>query len=243
MAEPFLRTYTLTAEESARWQRGGMAALALQQQLAELHRQGSLGMEPRLEVFHPDGILAAQHQVSLPTNPVPSRTLDATMGLAHEPTSGRAPSPRETQMPATSRVEGTLYTTPRATAYQMSARESAAWSRGGAEARAVEAAIGDALHDFAPSQGVPVLLDDGRAMYTAGGSSMHEVASALRLLWDRASQLTPSFNMHLDVSLSLGTQDGTPRTELAQLERRLDQLAQAQGFERSRQADQGMGMA
>jgi hypothetical protein len=242
MAESAWRTYTLTADESSRWQRGGVAALALQHQLAELHRQGSLGLEPRLEVFHPDGILAAQHQLPLPQDTTPLPKEAATL-LTQEPASGLAQASQTAQTPAMSRVEGTLYTTPRVTAYQMSARASAAWSRGGAEARAVEAAIGDALQDFAPSQGVPVLLDDGRAMYTYGGSAMQEVTSALSLLWDRARQLAPSFDMQFDVSLHLGTHDGTPRSELAQLGRRLAQLAQAQGTVHSRQAEQGMGMA
>ena len=43
MADNAWLTYQLSQTESTVWQQGGPAALALQQQLAEIHRQGGLG--------------------------------------------------------------------------------------------------------------------------------------------------------------------------------------------------------
>jgi hypothetical protein len=211
MADNPQLVYELSQAESARWQRGGAAALLLQQQLAEAHRQGSLGFARDLDVFHPDGILAAQY-TAYEAPQVPPQ----------------APALSQVQVPAPvrdlGRTEGTLIETPMITAYQMSARESAAWSRGEHEARMVEANIGDALKDVTTSQPVAVLLDDGRAVYTRGDNVLQTMTDALGVLRDRLSALASGVQVHMDVSVQLGTPRGASQDTIGALQQRADQL-------------------
>jgi hypothetical protein len=206
---PALR-YDLSPTESTVWQQGGQPARLLQQQLAETHRQGSLGLAPALEVLHPDGTLAAQYTVQAPA-PVE-----------------QAPALSQVQVPAPARdlgrAEGTLIETSTVVAYQMSANESAAWSRGEHEARMVEANIGDALKDVTTTRGVPVLLDDGRAVYTHGGNLFQTMTESLELLRDRLGAIASGFQVHMDVSVQLGPPRGTSQDAIAALQQRADQL-------------------
>ena len=124
------------------------------------------------------------------------------------------------------------------TAYQMSAKESAAWSRGDHEARMVEANIGDALKDVTTTQAVPVLIDDGRAVYTHGGTIFQTMTEALGLLQDRLDGLSRGLEVHMDSRSALGPQPDTMQTSVATLQDRVDQLTR-QAPQRSQQ--QGMG--
>jgi hypothetical protein len=218
MADNARLRYQLSQTESTVWQQGGPAALALQQQLAELHRQGSLGFASFLEVFHPDGILAAQH-----TAPAPQQAPSS-------PPVVQVPSPSQVQVPSPARdlgrAEGTLLETSTITAYRMSANESAAWSRGEHEARMVEANIGDALKEVTTSQPVAVLLDDGRAAYTHGGTMLQTMSEAISLLRDRLSALASGVQVHLDFSVQLGTPRGTVQDAVGALQQRANQLTQ-----------------
>jgi hypothetical protein len=214
---PALR-YHLSPTESTVWQQGGQPALLLQQQLAETHRQGSLGLAPTLEVLHPDGTLAAQYTIQTPAQgPSPSPV-------------EQAPSPSQVQVPSPARdlgrAEGTLLETSTITAYRMSANESAAWSRGEHEARMVEANIGDALKDVTTSQPVAVLLDDGRAVYTHGGTMLQTMSEAISLLRDRLSALASGVQVHMDFSVQLGTPRGTVQDAVGALQQRANQLTQ-----------------
>ena len=155
MADTNRLLYELSQAESTVWQQGGPAAIALQHQLAELHRQGSLGFASFLDVFHPDGILAAQHAAYTAQQTQPAPLVAQPQALS------QAPEPQRSQEQVTppvrdlGRAEGTLIEASTVVAYQMSADESAAWSRGGHEARMVEANIGDALKDVTTTRGVP----------------------------------------------------------------------------------------
>jgi hypothetical protein len=122
------------------------------------------------------------------------------------------------------RAEGTLIETSTVTAYQMSANESAAWSRGDHEARMVEANIGDALKDVTKSQPVAVLLDDGRAMWTQGESLLETFTASIGLLRDRLTALASGVQVHADLSVQFG---------------RPQQATQARA---DRQQHQGMGL-
>jgi hypothetical protein len=204
MADSNRLLYELSQAESTVWQQGGPAALALQHQLAELHRQGSLGLASLLEVFHPDGTLAAQHTAQTPVQ------------VQASPQGEQAPSFSQVQEPSLSqghmaspvrdlgRAEGTLIETSTVVAYQMSANESAAWSRGDHEARMVEANIGDALKDVTTAQPVAVLLDDGRSAYTQGESLLQAFTASMGLLRDRLTALASGVQVHADLSVQFG---------------------------------------
>ena len=147
------------------------------------------------------------------------------------------PDPKVPSRVTLGRAEGTLLETSTVTAYQMSANESAAWSRGDHEARMVEANIGDALKDVATSQPVAVLLDDGRAMYTHGGDLFQTLTESMSLLRDRLSALTSGAQVHLDFSVQIGAPRGSSQDAIATLQQRADQLtrpapqrAQSQGM-------------
>jgi hypothetical protein len=224
MADSNRLLYQLSQAESTLWQQGGPAALAFQYQLAELHRQGSLGLMPILDVLHPDGILAAQHLAYGPTE------VQTTAQSMSSVASSQAQDTVQSQMSIPSpvrdlgRAEGSLIETSTVTAYQMSARESAAWSRGDHEARMVEANIGDALKDVTTSQPVAVLLDDGRAVYTRGDNVLQTMTDALGVLRDQLSALASGVQVHMDVSVQLGTPRGASQDTIGALQQRADQL-------------------
>jgi hypothetical protein len=223
MADNARLLYHLSQADSTVWQQGGPAALALQHQLAELHRQGSLGLASILEVFHPDGTLAAQHTAQTPVQVQASSQGEQAPSFSQvqEPSlsQGHMASPVRDR----GRAEGTLLATSTITAYQMSANESAAWSRGDHEARMVEATIGDALTDVGTTQPVAVLLDDGRAAYTHGGTLFQTMTEALSLLRDRLSRLASGVQVHMDVSVHLGAPRGSSQDAFATLQQRADQ--------------------
>jgi hypothetical protein len=220
MADNARLTYQLSQTESTVWQQGGPAALALQHQLAEIHRQGGLGLASFLEVFHPDGILAAQHTAPAPQLAQPAPQVAQTQAPALE--QGHVAAPARDL----GRAEGTLIETSTVVAYQMSANESAAWSRGEHEARMVEANIGDALKNVGTSYPVAVLLDDGRAVSTHGGTLFQTMTESLELLRDRLGAIASGFQVHMDVSVQLGTPRGTASEAMATLQQRADQLTQ-----------------
>jgi hypothetical protein len=224
MADSNRLVYELSQAESTRWQQGGPAALAFQHQLAELHRQGMFGLSPSLDVVHPDGILAAQHTAHAPAQDQAAPQVAQTFSL---PAEERHPGQEQEAAPVRDlgRAEGTLIETATVTAYQMSANESAAWSRGDHEARMVEANIGDALKDVGTHQPVAVLLDDGRAMYTQGESLFETFTASMSLLRDRLSALASGVQVHLDFSVQLGKPQTTAQTGLEALQERAEHLS------------------
>jgi hypothetical protein len=84
---------------------------------------------------------------------------------------GTVPVPPQTQeqTPQQRQGEGTFRETPLVTAYVMSPDESRAWSQGDHPTREVEQAIAERLAKRPSLRHVPVMLDDGRTMYTHGG--------------------------------------------------------------------------
>jgi hypothetical protein len=232
MADNARLLYELSAAQSTLWQQGGPVAVAMQQQLAELHRQGGFGFYTAMEVVHPDGMLAAYHTTERET-PAPA-TLQGIPVLASEQSQAsvdsQAPAIERAQAQTADlgRAEGTLIETATITAYQMSANESAAWSRGDHEARMVEANIGDALKDVGTHQPVAVLLDDGRAMYTHGSTMFQDMSAALGLLRDRLSALASGVQVHLDFSVQLGRPQPTAKAGLEALQERAEQLTARQ---------------
>jgi hypothetical protein len=223
MADNARLLYELSAAHSTLWQQGGPAAVAMQQQLAELHRQGSFGMYTAMEVVHPDGMLAAYHTTERETQG-PS-ALQGMRELAPEQSQEPGLSREHVSAPVRDlgRAEGTLIETSTVTAYRMSANESAAWSRGDHEARMVEANIGDALKDVNTTQPVAVLLDDGRAMYTHGSTMFQDLTAALGLLRDRLSALASGVQVHLDFSVQLDRPQ-TAQTAIEALQERAESL-------------------
>jgi hypothetical protein len=221
MAEDLRFRYELTAEESRRWQQGGLEAQRLQHQLAEMQRQGGFTLAPFLDVVHPDGILAAQFAA-----PGADGVADAQQALPSASTASPA-----VRAPA----EGTL--TSRVTGYHMSAEESADWKQGGTSTQAVRATIGAHLDGATGGRGVPVYLDDGRWAYTHGPKvwqtvqaevgTMLPVATVrdqMRALGERFAALREGMDVSLHVSIGRGTQ--TPMQEsLKALEQRVEQLA------------------
>jgi hypothetical protein len=191
-------TYRLTHAETQRWARGGEEATAVMQQLSARYQQQGL-TQPML-VLGPSSQLAmllrpeAEPQLFAPqqsqVEAQPRRLWGLTAGpdgFATDRGVATAPAPTsEATQPSPSQEmpEGRLVETPVVTAqYIMSPEQSQAWAIGDAPTRAVQEAIAAQVAARSIVGGVPVLLDDGRHMYTAGDTSLsQELRGLLKVL-------------------------------------------------------------
>jgi len=226
--------YELTAQESTRWQQGGLAARQLQQQMAEVHRQGSLGLAPYLDVWHPDGILAAQHAALMPP-PAQAPTVAATPTRQAEAAQDVPRATEPSASVARAQLDGRLVEATTVTAYQMSPTESAAWAQGAHDTRQVSAKIGAGLQDAVPGRAVPILMSDGRWAYTHGSNAVQILAEELRhvhplqafsakmgRLREQLGDL--SSGVRLDVSVQVGAPASSLQASMKTLEEKVDAL-------------------